>query len=138
MALPVSQKITGDLAVSSNAIIETYIAGEAITAGQTVIADVSVTDITLINKTVKIGGAAGAIKGIALNTAASGAEVRVIRRGYTTGILTDGSVVVATPQMAPAASGAVKVATTSTLEVVGFALADDVSTASALVYINCL
>jgi hypothetical protein len=142
MSLPVFLRVAGDLSVGPDAIIVECTAGEAITAGQTVMDDVAITDIALVGKQVKIGGAAGRIRGIALNTAASGGIVRVLKKGYTTGILTDGSVVVADPQLFPAAAGAVRTVDTSIdagsdIEIVGFAMADDSSTTSGLVFINC-
>lgn len=136
MSLPVSSKVAGDLSTGPDSIIVECTAGEAITAGQVVMDDVAITDIALVGKQVKIG--TGRIQGVAINSAASGGIVRVLKRGFVTGIKTDGSVVVATPMLAPDGTDAVKTATASTIQTVGFALADDSSTTSGLCYIDCL
>lgn len=135
MSLPISQRIEGDLAVSPDAIIAECTAGEAITAGQTVMDDVAITDITVVGKQVKIG--THRIKGVALNTAASGAVVRVLRRGYVTGIKTDQNVV-STSLLAPDGTDAVKPATAATIELLGYALADDAAAVSGLCFIDCM
>lgn len=136
MALPVFLRVAGDLSVGPDSIIVECTAGEAITAGQVVMDDVAITNILLVGQQVKIG--TGRIQGVALNTAASGAVVRVLKRGFVTGIKTDGSVVVATPMLAPDGTDAVKTATASTIQTVGFALADDVGSVSGLCYIDCM
>lgn len=143
MSLPVSLRVAGDLSVGPDAIITEHTAGEAITAGQTVMDDVAITDIALVGKQVKIGGAAGRIVGVAINTAASGAVVRVLKRGFVTGIKTDTNVVVADPQLFPDAAGAVRpidatIDAGADVEVLGYALADDAAAVSGLCFINCL
>lgn len=135
MSLPVFCRVVGDLAVGPDAVIVEHVAGEAITAGQTVMDDIAITDINLVGKQVKIG--THRIKGIALNTAASGAVVRVLRRGYTTGIKTDTNIA-DTSLLAPDGTDAVKPATTSTIELLGYALAADSAAVSGLVYIDCM
>lgn len=135
MSLPVSLKVVGDLATGPDAIIEEHTAGEAITAGQVVMDDIAVTNIALVGQQVKIG--THRIKGVALNTAASGAVVRVLRRGYVTGIKTDQNVV-STSLLAPDGTDAVKPATASTIELLGYALADDAAAVSGLCFIDCM
>ena len=112
----------------AGAEIVEFTTNEALTAGDWVELDTSQTGEDRVTQVIQ-GNAKGQVIGVALETVAFGAVVRVCVSGYVEGAKTDGNVAAIGDTLIPAASGAVtKGAPTNVLSAVGLALEADSST----------
>lgn len=118
----------GLLGVGRGAVVNTYLANEAITAGEWVDLDLAQTGEKRATTVVQGNGTAHCI-GVALETVTSGELIRVCVEGYVEGALTDGGVASGEALM-PAAAGACDTyAAASVLPIIGVALEADTGTA---------
>lgn len=116
------------IVTGQGAEIVEFTTNEALTAGDWVGLDTSQSDEDRVTQVVQ-GNADGMVIGVALETVASGAVVRVCVSGYVEGAKTDGNVAAAGDTLIPAASGAcTKGAATNVLPILGVALEADSST----------
>ena len=123
------------IVTGAGAEIVSFQTNEALTAGNWVELDTSQDDEDRVTQVIQ-GNAKGMVIGVALETVASGAVVRVCGSGYVEGVLTDGSVAAAGDTLIPAASGAcAKGAATNVLPIIGMALESDASGTTADVYV---
>lgn len=115
------------IVTGQGAEIVEFTTNEALTAGDWVGLDTSQSDEDRVTQVVQ-GNADGMVIGVALETVASGAVVRVCVSGYVEGA-NDGNVAAAGDTLIPAASGAcTKGAATNVLPILGVALEADSST----------
>ena len=123
------------LVTGAGAEVVSFTTNEGLTAGDWVELDTSQTGEDRVTQVIQ-GNAKGQVIGVALETGASGAVVRVCVSGYVEGVLTDGSVAAAGDTLIPAASGAcAKGAATNVLPSIGMALESDASGTTADVYV---
>ena len=123
------------IVTGQGAEIVEFTTNEALTAGDWVGLDTSQSNEDRVTQVVQ-GNADGMVIGVALETVASGAVVRVCVSGYVEGAKTDGNVAAAGDTLIPAASGAcTKGAATNVLPILGVALESDSSGTTADVYI---
>tara|TARA_R110000824_G_scaffold20043_3_gene76313 strand:+ start:1027 stop:1464 length:438 start_codon:yes stop_codon:yes gene_type:complete len=113
------------IVTGAGAEIVEFTTNEALTAGDWVGLDTSQTGEDRVTEVVQ-GNADGMVIGVALETVASGATVRVCVSGYVEGALTDGNVAAAGDTLVAAASGTVtKGAPSNVLPIIGMALEVD-------------
>jgi hypothetical protein len=107
--------------------VETFIAGGSITAGDWVGFDVSQSDSDRAAYVVQ-GSADALTFGVALETATSGAKIRVVVKGYVEGALTDAGVSSGEALTSHASGACDTYANTDTTPVIGVALETDSGT----------
>jgi len=126
------------ITIGADAEVREFKTNEALTAGDWVGLDCSTAGVTNEERVEQVlqGNADGLTIGVALETVASGALVRVCVAGYVEGAKTDGSVDGAGNTLVGAASGAVaKGSPSNSKGPIGIALETDSSGTTADVYI---
>jgi len=116
------------IVTGAGAEIVSFTTNEALTAGDWVGLDTTTSGIENEERVQNViqGNADGKTIGVALETVASGATVRVCVSGYVEGALTDGNVAAAGDTLVAAASGTVtKGAPSNVLPIIGMALEVD-------------
>lgn len=124
--------------VSSRSTTETFIAGAAIDAGDWVMVDTTKTTtdrVLYVKEATNVALGNALVVGVALETAASGAFVKVCVGGYCASANVDGAVVAGDPLVVDTTAGRAHVGVTGDITFCGVALeADTANVAAVWVY----